>query len=270
MHKCSLCSVLCKTIVSLTIILLLQTPIHADEEFPLREEYPELPFITLSDLATEYDSVVIVDVRSRFEYDVIHINKAKHVAMSNAAFGKNLEEALGGDKSKKVVTYCNGHTCAKSYKAARKAQELGFTNPVVFDAGIFEWTMAYPERSTLIGKSPAEKSKIITEDQFNARRLDVKEFEERIAADPKAFVIDARDPVQRKKNPTYKVKPRNYPMDKLVTQISDSKFKKKINGRKLYIYDAVGKQVRWLQYHLEENEIKDYYFLKGGVRSVFE
>jgi len=44
--------------------------------------------------------------------------------------------------------------------------------------------------------------------------------------------------------------------------------KKKI---KLLIYDAVGRQVRWVQYLLERKDFEDYFFLKGGVKNfVYE
>jgi len=47
-----------------------------------------------------------------------------------------------------------------------------------------------------------------------------------------------------------------------------------IIGRKLYrnstilILDQVGKQVRWLMYHLERDGFTDYYFLDKGAYGV--
>lgn len=41
-------------------------------------------------------------------------------------------------------------------------------------------------------------------------------------------------------------------------------------NKKLLIYDAVGKQVRWLQYLLEKNNVTGYYFMKGGIKSYLE
>jgi hypothetical protein len=38
----------------------------------------------------------------------------------------------------------------------------------------------------------------------------------------------------------------------------------------LFIYDEVGKQVRWLQYTLEEEKIHDYYFMKNGAKGYYE
>ena len=46
--------------------------------------------------------------------------------------------------------------------------------------------------------------------------------------------------------------------------------KVKNENRPLYIYDAVGKQVRWLQYYLEAEKISNYYFMKGGANAFFD
>ena len=35
--------------------------------------------------------------------------------------------------------------------------------------------------------------------------------------------------------------------------------------KQLLIFDAVGKQVRWLQYHLEANGYNNYSFMEKGV-----
>ena len=51
------------------------------------------------------------------------------------------------------------------------------------------------------------------------------------------------------------------PMDRLVKLLKKGEFKDK----QMLIFDAVGKQVRWLQYHLEDNGYSNYYFLNKGV-----
>lgn len=38
----------------------------------------------------------------------------------------------------------------------------------------------------------------------------------------------------------------------------------------LLVYDKVGKQVRWFQYYLEQQGLKDYYFLAGGAEGFHE
>ena len=44
----------------------------------------------------------------------------------------------------------------------------------------------------------------------------------------------------------------------------------KKSGQPLLVYDESGKQVRWLQYHLDEKGIKNYNFMKGGVKQYFK
>ena len=43
---------------------------------------------------------------------------------------------------------------------------------------------------------------------------------------------------------------------------------KRFQTQTLLIFDQVGKQVRWLMYHLEVAGIKDYYFLSKGANGV--
>ena len=38
----------------------------------------------------------------------------------------------------------------------------------------------------------------------------------------------------------------------------------------IFIYDEVGKQVRWLQYALEKANVKNYYFMHNGARGYYD
>ena len=64
-------------------------------EFPLRGKYPDVTPISIEDLAANYDSTIIVDVRSKMEFDVAHIAKATHVSISDKSFIKDLEAVRG-------------------------------------------------------------------------------------------------------------------------------------------------------------------------------
>ena len=44
----------------------------------------------------------------------------------------------------------------------------------------------------------------------------------------------------------------------------------KPQNKPLYIYDEVGKQVRWIQYHLEYKNAGAYSFMEGGTLAFFE
>lgn len=241
------------------------------EEFPLREKFPEVPAISTERLNSEYDQFTIVDARSGFEYETIHIAKAINLPVASKSFDKQLSQQVTKDTP--VAFYCNGITCAKSYKAARKAIQSGYSKAHVYDAGIFAWTTAHPERSALLGNTPADPGKIISKADLKKRMLNFEQFKS-IAMNKGSVVIDIRDPYQRtlasdrsKKVDLPKidgVRVRNIPLDRLGKVLKSGQMKDKT----LLLYDAVGKQVRWLQYHLEGNGYRNYHFLQKGVFGV--
>jgi hypothetical protein len=57
---------------------------------------------------------------------------------------------------------------------------------------------------------------------------------------------------------------RNIPLDPLLELVTSRIWTEK----RLLFFDAVGKQVRWLQYFLESYDYFDYAFLDGGIRSI--
>ena len=251
-----------KIIAGLIISVFMLNTVMADEGFPLRPKYKDVPYILIDDLAAEYDKVIIVDVRSQFEYDIVRINKATNILVSKATFLKELEKLRAKDGAQKLIFYCNGHTCKKSYQATEKAMKAGFKNCFAFDAGIFDWIKAQGERGTLLGQTPVDTKKIISKDALAAKTLSYDKFAEAANAGG-AMIIDVRDPIQREKKLSLKgIK--NIPLDRMKNLVKAKKFQDK----HLLIFDAVGKQVKWLQYYLEENGYKNYSFLLKGVSSA--
>ena len=57
------------------------------------------------------------------------------------------------------------------------------------------------------------------------------------------------------------------PLDKLVKNVIK---KGNLKNKQLLIFDQVGKQVRWLMYHLVDQGYDDFYFLEGGATSVLK
>lgn len=259
----------CKLVVVM-IVLLTAGTVFAANEFPLREKYPDVKPISLEALNASYDDTLIIDVRSEVEYDVIHVKKAVNVQITKSTFLKDLEKIRAKDGDTDIAFYCNGHTCAKSYKAAAAAMDDGFKNIYCFDAGIFEWTKAYPERSTLLGQSPVNPADLISKDQLNDKKVEWDAFKAK-AAEANSIVVDLRDPFQRAKdaslaqNKNVDLKGiRNIPMDRITKLLAKGEMKDK----QLLLFDAVGKQVRWLQYHLEQAGYDNYAFLAKGVLSA--
>jgi len=235
---------------------------HATDIFPLRPYYPEVPFIMTDELLDAYDEAVVVDIRSKFEYDVARINKAILLPLTDKDFSEKLEKLRGKTVKKPMVFYCNGHSCAKSYQAAQLALSLGFKNVYVYDGGIFDWIDSAPKKSTLMGETPARTNRIISTDEFARRQLTFEELAQ-ASQHPNTVVIDIRDPFQRDMAPRVEGI-RNIPLDPLLDLVTSRIWTEK----RLIFFDAVGKQVRWLQYFLEAYGYFDYAFLKGGMKAI--
>ncbi|MCJ2164830.1 MULTISPECIES: rhodanese-like domain-containing protein [unclassified Pseudodesulfovibrio] len=242
--------------------LLLAATGRAQEDYPLRPYYPEVPYMTTDRLMNEYDSTIVVDIRSRFEYEVARINKAILLPLTGKDFAQRLEEIRPKQSEQSLIFYCNGHSCAKSYQAAQLSLSMGFENVFVYDGGIFDWIMAAPDKATLMGSTPARADRVISKEALNRRMMTYEQFENE-ARKPNTIVIDIRDPFQRDLTPRIDGI-RNIPLDPLLELVTSRIWTEK----RLLFFDAVGKQVRWLQYFLESFDYFDYAFLDGGIRSI--
>lgn len=232
-------------------------------EFPLREkaEFKDLAPVSTADLFawSKAGQAVVIDVRSVEEYEVVHVNGAVHVPVSQKDFLAQLEKVRGKADGRKLAFYCNGVTCAKSYEACRAAKDAGFAGVYVYDAGIPDWVAKHPGETTLLGRTPADPAKLISPAQFKDRLAGLDAFKAKAAAG--AEVIDIRDPMQRKEQPPGVAGVKNIPFERFVPMLRKGAFQ----GKTLLIFDAVGKQVQWLQYYLEDSGHRDYLFLDGGV-----
>jgi rhodanese-related sulfurtransferase len=246
-----LCSVLC----------LSASPTMA-EDYPLRAYYPEVPRISNSRLMADYDRAVIVDIRSRLEYEVGHINKAVLLPLDSDGFADRLQELRPKSAAEPLVFYCNGHSCAKSYQAAQLALSLGFVNVYAYDGGIFDWITEAPDRATLMDETPARGERVLSEKALDRRLLSFEDFERQAKA-PNTLVIDIRDPFQREMVPRM-ADVRPIPLNALLELITSRIWSEK----RLLFFDAVGKQVRWLQYFLKSYDYFDYGFLDGGISAI--
>ncbi len=96
--------------------------IHANclaENFPYRENYPEVNIIELAALKAGFDSgdYIFVDVHSPAEFNAIQIKNTVNLPYTNAKFTEHLLQLSHKNPDKKIVVYCNGTTCIKNYNA---------------------------------------------------------------------------------------------------------------------------------------------------------
>ena len=238
-------------------------------DFPGRAKYPAATPISTADLFKEYKAgtVVIVDVRSGIEFNVIHTKGAKHIPISDMLFVKSIQALVAQNPGKKIAFYCNGVTCFKSYEAVQKAQEAGIKNVYAYDAGIPDWVAKYPGETLLLGKVVVDpKKQIISEEEFKKKTVSFDEFKAQ-AAGAGVVVVDVRDHVQRTGGLPGLGQTLVIPLDKFIPNFVE---KKANQDKKLLIFDQVGKQVQWLEYYLVEHGYKNYAFLAGGATAVLK
>jgi len=238
-------------------------------EYPYRKDFPQIPTIDSETLYKQHevDKVVIVDVRSSIEYEVIHAEGALHIPLSSENFVKKIKELRKFYPDKKIAFYCNGITCLKSYKAAKKAIEAGIKGCYAYDGGIPMWASIYPEKTFLLGKELIDPDKqLIAKPAFKKKCLPFKKFKASVNS-KKSIVIDVRDSMQRTQKLEGLKKVKKIPLEKFIPNFVEKKVHR---DKSLLIFDQVGKQVRWLEYYLVANGYKNYRFLAGGATSVLQ
>ncbi len=233
--------------------------------FPHRTKFSDVTVIEIGELHRKLDDVIVVDVRSRYEFETLHIKGAINISLSDRNFATKLKDLRKG-KLTTLVLYCNGGTCKKSYKAVRKAKKGNIRNVVAFDGGIYNWANTYPANSVLLGQSPMRADAFINTKSFKGRMLGATNFETRMG--PRAQVLDIRDRAQRDTQlfPFKEKRAQLNELDRLKFLILQAKR----SGKTLLVYDKVGKQVRWFQYFLEKHGVQNYYFMKGGSEGYYE
>jgi rhodanese-related sulfurtransferase len=256
-------------IVALLLGLIIAATACLAEDFPYRKDYPDVAVIELADLKAGYDndSILMVDVRSDIEFETIRPKKVEHVKLGSEKFLDNLKALAAANPGKKLAIYCNGGTCLKAYHAAQQAKDGGIADVVAFDAGIPVWARSYPADTLLIGKELTDPDKqLIDKSVFQKYSVGFETFKQK-SAEENAVVIDVRDPIQRSEKLPGFENAMPIPLDKLIRNVVS---KGNMKDKKLLIFDQVGKQVDWLQYHLVEYGYTDYMFLDGGATSVLK
>lgn len=253
-------------LISLLVMTLLAQVAKSDE-FPNRKLFPAVPIISLDNLYKKMDKVIIVDVRSKYEYDTINIVKAVNIPVLEPNFVERMQKLRKENPNTEIVAYCNGKTCKKSYKAVQKCRNAGIPNIVAYDQGIFDWAKKYPRTAQLLGKSPVDLKKLIGKQDLDRHMISVDRFEE-LAARKDVIVLDIREPLQREGVALFPGIDKEADMDdktELNKYIDDALR----NNKTLLVYDGVGKQVVWLMYYLEDRGLKRYAFMKGGARAYY-
>lgn len=260
---------LMQRVVLMVGLLLMAAGIHAanNDEFPNRKLFPAVPVISMDDLYNKMDKVIIVDVRSKYEYDTINIVKALNIPVLEPNFLDRMRQLRKENPDTTIVAYCNGKTCKKSYEAVQKCRNAQIHNVIAYDQGIFDWVKKYPKTAQLLGKSPVDLHRLISKADVQKHMISVERFDS-LAARKDVIVLDIREPLQREGVSLFPGIDKEADMDDktaLDAYISDAMH----NNKTLLVYDGVGKQVEWLMYYLEDKGFSQYAFMKGGARAYY-
>lgn len=243
----------------------------AADDFPLRDKYAQagVEAIETEELAAALDEYTVVDARSLYEYETLRIQGAHSVPLASGDFSDAVT-SLAEETGKPLVFYCNGVTCAVSYKAALKAKGAGVVDSLVYDAGIFAWAQANPDRAELLGETLGDPAKLISSAQFQRHLLAEDPFFNRIDRSVDPIIVDIRNRDQRAGISLFQMQDRHIPLTTDNGELDALVRKARVEERPMFFVDATGKQVRWLQYYLEDKGVREYWFLENGVSSVYE
>ncbi|OOC09027.1 rhodanese-like domain-containing protein [Thioalkalivibrio halophilus] len=239
-------------------------------EPPGRSIYFYVDALDLDELAAKYarDEVHVIDVRTRYEYETLRIDGARHVSIDDEDFVDKVLEIHEEDPDKPVAFYCRGHTCFMSYQAVERMKAAGFDDAMAMDYGIFDWAEHYPEDTALFGEAPIERADLIDFNEFRERLLPPMEFSERAQRD-NARVLDIRRPFEQDQIGLFLNSETNIPAGD-TEALEDYLEQARTSDTPLLIYDITGHEIKAFQYTLEEYGIEDYYFMEGGFKAFQE
>lgn len=139
--------------------LVLAVGINAAEELtpePDQAKKMGMKLISLEEAKKMYDQkILFVDTRTKMKFAEGHIKGAIFSDYNHAKENKKVDgdtsldkfdiTDLPKDKSTKIVFYCQGAGCWKSYSYARAAEKTGYKNSYWFRDGLPAWQKAgYP------------------------------------------------------------------------------------------------------------------------------
>lgn len=227
--------------------------------------FPSVPIYDTATLYEDRANVVVVDVRSQYEFDTLHVKGAEHVDLSTPGF-ENKIRALQEQSGKKIIFYCNGTTCLKSFRAGKRCMESNIPDIFVYAEGILVWATSHPAETELLGSQMHSVDELISKEEIDQHFLSFDDFAKLV---DESETLDVRSTGQRTDHLSL------FPIRDRHISLDDPRLEKIIDratakGKTILFYDDVGKQVKWLAYRLKKKGVKDFYFLKGGARGFYQ
>ena len=96
----------------------------------------QVPYISVNDVLSSKDSIILLDSREPKEFSVSHLKNATCVGYDHFDIESTLKK-LPENKNTKIVVYCS--LGIRSEKIAHQLIKRGYTNVFNLYGGIFEW-----------------------------------------------------------------------------------------------------------------------------------
>jgi len=239
-------------------------PASASESSPYRAFYPHIKTISTSDLYQDFNSKTLIDVRSQFEFNVVHMATSVNLPIADEDFADKLFNLKDMQNELDLVFVGNDPDCSRAFDAARTARLQGMKNVTVYDAGVFSWLHSYPEKTQLMGETPARMERVLPLVQHQIHLVSYGGFRRR-AIKPGVLVIDIRD-IYRRRNVPDGLEVKNIVLDALLQAVGNRIWAED----PLLIFDSDGSKTRWLQLFLQAGGYHNYHFLEGGLDALPE
>jgi rhodanese-related sulfurtransferase len=237
-------------------------PARAGVSSPFRAFYPDVATISTTELHERLFTLTLVDIRSRFEFEVVHIARSINLPLEDGSFAERIDRLKPVQEKITVVLIGNDPDCSRAFEAALLAREHGLANLLVYDAGVYSWLHAYPDRTRLMGRSPARLEEVLPLISHQSRLVSFERFK-RLAGESGALVIDIRNVYQRRRVPA-ELEVRSISLEALLAAVGNRIWA----NRSLLIFDEDGSRTRWLQLFLRAGGFFDYAFLDGGMNAL--
>lgn len=185
---------------------------------------------------------LLINTLSKIEDDAQSIPGSINIPME--AIKEELPKAAGKDK--KIIFYCKGPKCHKSHTAAFIAEELGYTNVLVYPGGLPDWVRNGEDLEQRVSY-PAADVEVVSPEELNSS-LD------------QYYILDIQDEKSyQKKNVPGSV---NIPMYRL-----DKEFASIPKDKTILLTDKAGKQVLIAGRFLASKGHKNIKRLDGGLHA---
>ncbi|PTX99376.1 hypothetical protein DB346_16095 [Verrucomicrobia bacterium LW23] len=235
---------------------------QTSSEYPFRSKYPDEKIYWSEDMRKNWDTIIPVDVRGKMEYDVLHIEHARHVPL--ASLDEKLPKLRAKASTRPLVFYGTGPYEEAPYIAAQRARLAGYENVYVYDNGVNRWVDSWPDRTRFFGQlinAKEAKEKLIPAGEYRRINLEPSVFLH-ASKTGEYHIVDIRTLEQREQIRFYFTGQQTASIDLFLQIMKNPAIMPK---EKVLIYDMDGTRTEALQYYLRNQGITSYYFLKGGL-----